>query len=63
MMALKICKESIDTYCDIMTKNFEKSVVIRGHSGSGKTFCMLYIDLYSIPKGFYLTSTENMCHN
>ena len=63
-MALKIRKESIDTYFNIMTQTtLTKSVVIRVHKGSGKTFCMLYIALYSISKGFYSTSTARMFHS
>ena len=44
------------------TKKFEKSVVIRRNKGSGKTFCILYINLYSIPNVLYSTGTARMCH-
>ena len=55
--------ESIDTYCNIMTQTtLTKSVVIRVHPGEGNNVCMLYIDLYSIEKGFYLTGAARMCH-
>ena len=51
-MALQICKESIDTYCNITTQtNLKKSVMIRGHLGARKTFCILYIALYNNKKG------------
>ena len=37
-MALQICKEIIDTYCNITTQTtLKKTVVIRGHPGAGKT--------------------------
>ena len=55
-MTLKICKKSVDKYCNIMTHtNLKESVVIRGHPGSGNNFCMLYITLYIMPKGFNST--------
>ena len=48
-MAQKIIRESIDTYCNMTTQTtLTKSVVIGGHPGEVKTFCMLYIALYSI---------------
>ena len=40
-----------------------KSVLIRGHPGAGNTFCMLYINLYSLSKVLYSNGTEIMRHN
>ena len=63
-MALQIRREIIDKYCNIMTQTtFSKPVVITGHSGSGETFYMLYIDLYNISKLFYSTDTSMMRHS
>ena len=61
--ALQIFKEIIDTYCNIITQTtFTESVGIGGPPESGKTFCMLYNGLYSIPKVFYSTVTARMRH-
>ena len=62
-MALQIFKESIDTYFNIMKqRTLTKSVVIRSRTGSGKTLCMLYIDLYIISKLFYSNGAARMFH-
>ena len=62
-MAIQTCKDAIDSYCNIMNQTtLTKSVIIRGHPGAGKTFCMLYMALYSISKGLYSTGAAKMCH-
>ena len=63
-MVVQKCKEIIDTCCNVVTQpHLTKSVVIRGHTGSGKSLCLLYIVLYRILKGLYSTGTARMCHH
>ena len=48
-LAIETFQKAIDSYCDILqSTRFTKSVIIRGHPGSGKTFFMLYATLYKI---------------
>ena len=61
--AIKVCKQSIDTHCHMTNQTtLTKSVVIRGTPGAGKTFCMVYMALYSISKGLFCTAAARMCH-
>ena len=56
-----LCKDAIDSYCDINHQSkFTKSIIVRGHPGAGKTFCMLYAALYAISKGLNIVTTSQM---
>ena len=56
-----MCKDAIDSYCDINHQSkFTKSIIVRGHPGAGKTFCMLYTALYTISKGLNIVTTSQM---
>ena len=56
-----LCKDAIDSYCDInLQSKFTKSIIVRGHPGAGKTFCMLYAALYAISKGLNIVTTSQM---
>ena len=41
--------------------NLTKSVVIRGHAGSGKTFFMLYIDFYIVYQNYCIKLSQQGC--
>ena len=59
--AITTCKNAIDSYCSMLHQTqFTKSVIIRGHPGAGKTFCMLYATIYAISKGLNVITTAQM---
>ena len=58
---ISTCVHAINSYCNIFNnKILIKSVNIRGHPGTGKTFCMLYATLYAISKGLNVVTTTMM---
>ena len=55
--AIENCVQSIDRYRNLASTNFEKSITIRGHAGTGKSRTLQYCLAYALSKGlFCLTS-------
>ena len=62
-LAISLCKKAIDSYINPSSQlTLTKSVAIRGHPGAGKTFCMLYVVIYAITKGLFISPTAKMSH-
>jgi predicted GIY-YIG superfamily endonuclease len=62
-MAIQLCKNAIDSFSDIHTQTtMTKSIVVRGHPGAGKTFCMYYMMIYALSKGLMILPTAKMSH-
>ena len=62
-VAIETCKKSIDSYVNVTEQTImTKSVIVRGHPGAGKTFCMLYMIAYAISQGLMITTTAKMSH-
>ena len=58
-VAIEYCCRACDTYC-ILSNKFTKCTGIRGFPGSGKTWLMEYIVLYSISKGLSVITSSQM---
>jgi hypothetical protein len=60
-LAITTCIDAIDQYRNPSHDSYIKNVGIRGFPGAGKTWCMMYCQLYAISKGLKVTSTAWMC--
>ena len=61
--AIHSCKNAIDAYSNTINQlTMTKSIVIRGHPGAGKSFCMMYMMIYAISQGYFITPIAKMSH-
>ena len=63
LFAIQTCKHAIDSFTNITQQTvMTKSVIVRGHPGAGKTFCVLYMIIYALSKGLVGLPVAKMSH-
>jgi predicted GIY-YIG superfamily endonuclease len=61
--AIQTCIQAIDSITNLSDQlTMTKSIVIRGHPGAGKSFCMMYVIVYAICQGLFQTPVAKMTH-
>ena len=59
-LAIEVCQEAIDRYCDPTNIHFIKNITIRGFAGCGKSWLMQYMATYAMSKGLNCLTTALM---
>ena len=59
-LAIQVCVDAINKYCNPLSSTFVKNVTIRGFAGCGKSWTMEYAVAYALSKGLNVMTTSMM---